>query len=63
MKFAICLMMLSVAGCASVPTDNAICKVSEAPRNEHTEALLEDGGPKSARTGLVLIETLDRACD
>ena len=56
-------MMLSVAGCASVPTDNAICSVTETPRTELAGALVDDGGPRSQRAGLVLIETLDRGCN
>lgn len=62
MKYLACLMMLSVAGCASVPTDNAICSVTETPRTDLAGALVDDGGPLSRRTGLVLIETLDGAC-
>ena len=55
-------MTLCVCACASVPTDNAICSVTEAPRTELAGALVDDGGPRSQRTGLVLIETLDRGC-
>lgn len=55
-------MILSVAGCASAPTDNAICSVTETPRTDLAGALVDDGGPRSQRAGLVLIETLDLSC-
>ena len=55
-------MTLFVSACASVPTDNAICSVTETPRTDLAEALVDDGGPQSQRAGLVLIETLDVSC-
>ena len=62
MKYLACLMTLFVSACASVPTDNAICSVTETPRTELAGALVDDGGPRSQRAGLVLIEIIDAAC-
>ncbi|QXI63444.1 hypothetical protein CP157_01162 [Paracoccus marcusii] len=62
MKYLACLMTLFVSACASVPTDNAICSVTEEPRTDLAGALVDDGGPRSQRAGLVLIETLDVSC-
>lgn len=55
MKYLACLMMLSAAGCASVPTDNAISSVTEVPRTELAGAMVDDGGPRSQRVGLALV--------
>lgn len=51
-----------ISACATAPTDNAICQVTAQPRTALAQGLVEDGGPKSKRAGLVLIETLDRTC-
>lgn len=62
MRLLACLMMLLPLGCASVPAGNPVCTVTEAPRTGLAGALVEDGGPRSQRAGLVLIETLDGVC-
>jgi hypothetical protein len=50
-----------VTGCLSV-NGNAICDGSQRLRDAHTEALLEDGGRQSLKTGVALIASLDAAC-
>jgi len=54
------LTLLS-AGCANVET-SAICDGTREARDDHTVALLKDGGPESMRTGASLISKLDAAC-
>lgn len=62
MRSLACLMMLSLSVCASVPAGNPVCTITEAPRTALVGALVEDGGRRSQRAGLVLIETLDVSC-
>lgn len=62
MKHLICLIVLSVTGCASVPSDSAICASTERARTQLAGALVEDGGPVSQRAGAVLIAGLDAGC-
>jgi hypothetical protein len=41
---------------------SAICDGSLRLRDAHTEALIEDGGKQSIKTGAALIASLDAAC-
>lgn len=51
------------SGCLSVQSDSAICDGTDRSRTEHAAALLNDGGPASKRTGRVLIQQIDAACE
>ena len=50
------------SGCANVSSPNAICDGTVALRYTHAEALLDDGGDVSVRTGAALIAALDAGC-
>ena len=52
---------LLVAGCVSV-SERAICDGSQAAREAHAAALVEDGGDASVVTGARLIAMLDAGC-
>ncbi|WMM94920.1 hypothetical protein CRP804_gp42 [Roseobacter phage CRP-804] len=54
--------MTLVSGCATVVSEDAICDGTERLRDDHTDALLADGGDLSVTTGAALIDALDRAC-
>lgn len=41
---------------------SAICDGSLRLRDAHTEALIEDGGRQSIKTGAALIASIDAAC-
>jgi porphobilinogen deaminase len=56
------MLMLTVSGCATVPSDGAICAAIERDVDRHTAALAEDGGDKSVSTGRALIAKLDAGC-
>lgn len=53
---------MPMLGCASVSSPNAICDGTEALRDTHTQALIEDGGDRSVITGAALIAALDAGC-
>lgn len=55
-------LTLLVTGCGTVTSDGAICDATKRLREEHTAALLADGGPTSTVTGANLIQTLDAGC-
>ena len=57
-----CLMMLSLTGCATTPSDSAICAGSAASRKALAAALVEDGGPVSQRAGLRLLDQVAAGC-
>lgn len=62
-KWAACLtLMLLVTGCASAPSDSAICAGTAKARQDHAAALVDDGGPRSLVTGANLIATIDAGC-
>ena len=64
LKISIGLMMLALLiGCAAVPVATpALCAGTEALRPAHAGALVDDGGPKSRRTGAALIAAVDAGC-
>lgn len=62
MRLLACLMMLSLTACASVPAANPVCTITEAPRTALAGALVDDGGPRSQRAGLVLVGVIDGEC-
>ncbi len=53
---------LLIAGCASAPSDSAICDGTTQLRTNHAAALVADGGPRSKVSGANLIATLDSGC-
>lgn len=55
-------LMLLVSGCAGVPNATAICDATRKLRDNHTAALLADGGDVSVVTGAALIGALDAGC-
>ena len=55
-------LMLLVSGCATVISEQAICDGTDRLRDDHTDALIEDGGDQSVITGATLLDALDRAC-
>ena len=56
------MLMTLVSGCATVISEQAICDGTERLRDDHTEALINDGGDGSVVTGAALLDALDRAC-
>lgn len=54
---------MPVLGCANVSSPNAICDGTVALRSAHADALIEDGGDQSVRTGAALIAALDAGCN
>lgn len=54
--------MMLVSGCATAISDMAICDGTERLRDDHTGALIADGGDQSVVTGAALLDALDRAC-
>lgn len=53
--------MLLMSSCTNV-NQNAICEATEATRDLLTIDLLEDGGPRSRRSGATLISQIDKGC-
>lgn len=51
-----------VAGCVTGGSVEAYCDGSAVAIREHAAALAEDGGPKSIRTGTLVIRQRDAAC-
>lgn len=54
--------MLLIAGCATAPSDSAICDGTAQPRTDHAAALVADGGPLSKISGARLIRLIDAGC-
>lgn len=63
-RWPACLtLMLLGTGCATAPTsDSAICAGTAKARQDHSAALVDDGGPRSLVTGANLIATIDAGC-
>lgn len=61
-RLTACLMLLSVTGCAPMPSDSAICSGTRASRADLAGALLTDGGPQSQRAGLLVLEQMQAGC-
>lgn len=58
-----CLTMLLLAGCASTQvSQTAICDATGASRRALADALLTDGGPRSQRAGLLLLDQMAAGC-
>lgn len=56
------LMMTLLAGCATTPSDSAICAGSAEARRALAAALVNDGGPQSQRAGLALLDKVAAGC-
>lgn len=54
---------MPMLGCANVSSPNAICDGTVTLRNQHVDALIEDGGDQSVQTGAALIAALDAGCE
>ena len=55
--------MMLVSSCASVKvSEDGICQGTLKSRDNHTDALLIDGGDLSVVTGEILISSIDAAC-
>ena len=50
------------SGCATLPSEPAICSGTETLRKAHAAALLVDGGPMSLDTGERLLTGLRAGC-
>ncbi len=58
-----CLTLTWLAGCASTPvSQTAICDGTEASRTALAAALIEDGGARSQRAGLRLLDQMAAGC-
>ena len=58
-----CLTLTWLIGCASTPvSQTAICDGTEASRKALAAALVEDGGARSHRAGLRLLDQLEAGC-
>ena len=55
------MLTLAVSGCVTV-SQTAICDGTNGLRNDHADALLEDGGERSILTGAALIMAIDKGC-
>ena len=60
-QFMILVTLSLVSGCATVST-SAICDGLGEAVDEHTVALVADGGPRSQATGVRLLAGFDGAC-
>lgn len=56
------MLLLTLTGCATVQSVNAMCQRSEAARTALAAALVADGGPQSMAAGRTLIATIDAGC-
>lgn len=56
------LTTMCVAGCATTPSDSAICAGSAEARRALAAALIQDGGAQSQRDGLALLDKLKAGC-
>ena len=56
------ILTMPMLGCTSVSSPNAICDGTVTLRNQHADALLEDGGDQSLQTGAALIGAIDAGC-
>lgn len=55
--------LLSLTACANTPASGpAICDGTEASRKALAAALIEDGGARSQRAGLRLLDQLEAGC-
>ncbi len=56
---------LLLTGCAPEPAANSrpYCPIPGALLSAHASALVEDGGPKSQRSGAALIAAIDAAAE
>lgn len=62
MTLTVLLTTMWLAGCATTPSDSAICAGTADAARAHAAALLTDGGPLSQRTGLVLLDKREAGC-
>lgn len=65
MKTLNVLMFLLLSSCGTVYLEDVdpICGPSfQRDLDQHNEALLEDGGPQSKITGVVVLDKLDARC-
>ena len=53
--------LIALGSCMSV-NQSAICDGTLRLRDAHADALIEDGGQKSIKTGAALIASLDAGC-
>lgn len=58
-----CLTLMLLAGCASTQvSQTAICDATGTSRRSLADALIEDGGPRSQRAGLLLLDQMAAGC-
>lgn len=56
------ILPCSAIGCVNAGSIEAYCDGTSAAFTAHAAALAEDAGPKSLRTGAVVIRQRDAAC-
>lgn len=56
------LTMMWLAGCATTPSAPAICDATRGSRADLADALLADGGPRSQRAGLLVLDQVAAGC-
>ena len=56
------ILLFCATGCASAPSNNALCDGTAQARTEHAAALASDGGDLSVTTGARLIKLMDAGC-
>lgn len=62
-RLMILTTLLSLAACASTQvSQTAICDATGASRRALADALLSDGGPRSQRAGLLLLDQMAAGC-
>lgn len=57
-----CLMMTLLTGCATTPSDSAVCAGTAAAARALAAALIQDGGANSQRAGLRLLDQMAAGC-
>lgn len=62
MTLTVLLTTMWLAGCATTPSDSAICAGSADARRALAAALIQDGGAQSQRAGLSLLDKMREGC-
>lgn len=63
MRAMMLMLAMLTTGCAASLSEPAICAGVKQPAIDHQGGLIEDGGAKSKRTGVVLLEKLRAGCE
>jgi len=62
MRISLLMALMLISGCATVPSDSAVCDGTAMLRTAHAAALANISDAQAKQSGAALIGTIDAGC-